>query len=225
MRLSSPVPFGAGSSLVGRAARRPRRRGDGVRARRRRPTPGRCCSPSASRRTRRRPRRTRLRPASSRCAARPRASSSRSRRRARKLMARLAADLRPVLRRQGAHPARRLREGATPSAVVGLGAGTYEDPLPRLGSGGLETTAGKWAGFVILIDVPRGALPGQLPRRDRRGRRRRHGRRAAAVRPQGLDRPDDRADRQARVQGDRRLPHGLVPELRADRQPAGRQRR
>jgi hypothetical protein len=49
---------------------------------------------------------------------------------------------------------------ASPSAVVSLGAGTYEDPLPPQGPGGLDTTAGKWAGFVILVDVPRGALPG-----------------------------------------------------------------
>jgi hypothetical protein len=49
---------------------------------------------------------------------------------------------------------------ASPSAVVSLGAGTYEDPLPAQGPGGLDTTAGKWAGFVILVDVPRGALPG-----------------------------------------------------------------
>ena len=75
-------------------------------------------------------------------------------------MARLAATSDPFF----GGKVRILRAGfvkvTTPSAVVGLGAGTYEDPLPRLGSGGLETTAGKWAGFVILIDVPRGALPG-----------------------------------------------------------------
>jgi hypothetical protein len=49
---------------------------------------------------------------------------------------------------------------ATPSAVVSLGAGTYEDPLPPQVAGGMATTAGKWAGFVILVDVPRGALAG-----------------------------------------------------------------
>ena len=47
-----------------------------------------------------------------------------------------------------------------PSAVVSLGAGKYADPLPPQTRTGLETTPGQWGGFVVLIDVPRGAVPG-----------------------------------------------------------------
>ncbi|MFN2471710.1 MAG: glycoside hydrolase domain-containing protein [Gaiellaceae bacterium] len=46
----------------------------------------------------------------------------------------------------------------TPSAGISLGPGRYADPLPRLGASGLATTPGQWAGFVILIDVPRGTV-------------------------------------------------------------------
>jgi hypothetical protein len=48
----------------------------------------------------------------------------------------------------------------TPSAVVSLGAGKYEDPLPPQTNAGLTTTPGQWGGFVVLIDVPRSAIPG-----------------------------------------------------------------
>jgi hypothetical protein len=48
----------------------------------------------------------------------------------------------------------------TPSAVVSLGAGQYADPLPPQTGSGLETTPGSWAGFVVLVDVPRTAAPG-----------------------------------------------------------------
>jgi hypothetical protein len=48
----------------------------------------------------------------------------------------------------------------SPSAVVSLGAGQYADPLPRQTASGLSTKPGEWAGFVVLVDVPRGAGPG-----------------------------------------------------------------
>jgi hypothetical protein len=48
----------------------------------------------------------------------------------------------------------------TPSAVVSLGAGQYADPLPPQTASGLETNPGEWAAFVVLVDVPRGAVPG-----------------------------------------------------------------
>jgi hypothetical protein len=48
-----------------------------------------------------------------------------------------------------------------PSSGVGFGRGRYADPLPRQVPSGLETSAGVWAGFVILIDVPRDASPGR----------------------------------------------------------------
>jgi hypothetical protein len=47
-----------------------------------------------------------------------------------------------------------------PSSGVGFGPGRYADPLPRQVPSGLETTAGKWGGFVVLVDVPRDARPG-----------------------------------------------------------------
>src|SRR4051794_24700868 len=77
-----------------------------------------------------------------------------------RLKARLAATSDPFF----VGKTRFLRAGfvnvATPSAVVSLGAGKYEDPLPPQTSAGLTTTPGQWGGFVVLIDVPRGAIPG-----------------------------------------------------------------
>jgi hypothetical protein len=48
----------------------------------------------------------------------------------------------------------------TPSAAVSQGTGMYEDPLPPQTASGLDTTPDKWAGFVVLVDVPRDAVPG-----------------------------------------------------------------
>ena len=46
------------------------------------------------------------------------------------------------------------------STGAGRGAGLYADPLPRLTGAGLETRPGRWAGFAVLVDVPRDAAPG-----------------------------------------------------------------
>ncbi len=62
----------------------------------------------------------------------------------------------------------------TPSAGVSLGTGRYADPLPPQTSSGLETTPGQWAGFVVLIDVPRDTTPrsyrGEIVVNDENGR-------------------------------------------------------